>query len=510
MARFLIFLALVLGLGWAFAWLADRPGDLVLTFSGMRYELSLTTALAGFLAAVAIIMIVWWTVRTLLDSPQLVRRWFRARRRDRGYQALSTGLIAAGAGNAAMARKLSERAAGFISGDQEPLLPYLDAQVALLEGRNDDARSAFETMSASEETRALGLRGLYLEAERLGDSVAARHHAEKALETSPLLGWASDAVLAGRTRDGDFDKALALLDERKRLKNTGTADPARLRAVLLTAKAMAALDHDPTGARNAAIEANKLAPELVPAAVTAAKALFRNDELKKGVRILEAAWKAGPHPDIADAYVHARSGDSAQDRLARAQALDRLTPGHPEALMALAQAQHGASEHAKARKTIEALLKSAPRESAWLLLADIEEAETGNQGRVREWLQRAVKAPRDAAWMADGQTSPRWLPFSPISNRIDAFTWAAPAPLIGSAEAVIDADALGLILQPASEASPVPPVAEAPQSVVTANAAADAPAETSPPDAESVLRHAGFDAGPTPNPAKTKPGFRLF
>ena len=63
-------------------------------------------------------------------SPHSVRRYFRARTRDRGYQALSTGLIAAGAGNAALARKMSARARGLLRADQEPLILVLDAQAA--------------------------------------------------------------------------------------------------------------------------------------------------------------------------------------------------------------------------------------------------------------------------------------------------------------------------------------------------------------------------------------------
>lgn len=501
MIRFLVFLALVLGIGWAFAWLADRPGDLVLTFGGMRYALSLTTALAGFLAAVVTIMLGWWIIRTALDSPQIVRRFFRARRRDRGYQALSTGLIAAGAGNAAAARQLSQRAASFLSADQEPLIQYLDAQVALLDGKRDDARKVFEGMLAGGETRVLGLRGLFLEAERAGDRVAARHYAEKALESAPALDWAADAALAGRTRDGDWDKALTLVEERRRLKTADKATLNRQRAVLLTAKAIAALEGAPADARAAALEANKLAPDLVPAAVIAARSLFRLDELRKGAKILEAAWKVSPHPEIADAYVHARSGDSAADRLARARELEKLAPGHAESLMAVAQAELAAGEHQAARRHAEALLKTDPRESAWLLLADIEEAETGHQGRVREWLQRAVKAPRDPAWVADGQPFERWLPFSPVSGRIDAFEWKAPAALLAGAE--IDAETMARVA-----------VAEAPSVIETTPP--PALAESGPViDAETVVRSAGYgDAGADsqaqPEDSRSKTGFRLF
>jgi HemY protein len=521
MIRFLFFIALVLGLGWAFAWVADRPGDLVLTLSGMRYEVSLTTALAAFIAAVVLVMLTWFIIRTTLDSPQIVRRFFRARRRDRGYQALSTGLIAAGAGNAAAARQLSVRAHGFLSADQEPLIHYLDAQVALLEGKGAEARQVFETMLASGETRALGLRGLFLEAERAGDPVAARHYAERALETAPALEWAGDAVLAARTREGDWDKALALVEERRRRKGADKAAAQRHRAVLLTAKAISNLDTHPAEAKAAALEAAKLAPDFVPAVSVAARSLFKADDLRKGSKLIETAWKTSPHPELADAYLHARLGDSAQDRLKRARELEKLAPGHVERLMALAQAELAAGEFTIARRHVEAILKTEPRESAWLLLADIEEAETGHEGRVREWLQRAVKAPRDPAWMADGHVSDRWLPFSPVTGRLDAFEWKTPVMMLANGAPEIDADTLARVVT--AEPVPTPAPAIAPAALIDSTDAAPAkdagkdveavlPVEPEPIDAESVVRNAGFGNG-GPDSAenrKAKGGFRLF
>ncbi|MGO7998132.1 hypothetical protein ACC734_37810, partial [Rhizobium ruizarguesonis] len=74
----------------------------------------------------------------------------------------------------------------------------------------------------------------------------------------------------------------------------------------------------------------------------------------------------------------------------------------------------------------EAAARMQPREAAYLLLADIEEAETGDQGRVRHWLAQALKAPRDPAWVAEGFVSDKWLPVSPVTGRLDAFEWKAP------------------------------------------------------------------------------------
>jgi HemY protein len=201
--------------------------------------------------------------------------------------------------------------------------------------------------------------------------------------------------------------------------------------VLLTAKAEALLDTDAAAARAAAVEANRLRPDFAPAAVAAAKALFRHKDVRKGSKILEAAWKAEPHPEIAELYTHARPGDAVQDRLNRAKKLQDMAKNNAESAMAVARAALDAQDFATARREAEAAIRIDRREGAHLLLADIEEAETGDQGKVRQLLSKAVRAPRDPAWVADGVVSERWAPVSPVTGRLDAFEWRAPAERLG-------------------------------------------------------------------------------
>ncbi|MEZ2129883.1 MULTISPECIES: heme biosynthesis protein HemY [unclassified Sinorhizobium] len=426
MIKLVIFALLVLILGYGFSWLADRPGDLSLIWEGRLYETKLIVAASALIALIAVVMVLWWLIRLVWTSPHSVTRYFRARKRDRGYQALSTGLIAAGAGNAVLARKMAARTRGLISVDQEPLIHLLEVQAALIEGRNDEARAKFEQMANDPETRELGLRGLYLEAKRLGANEAARQYAEKAADNAPYLPWAAQATLEYRCQAGRWDDAIRLLDQQKVARVVEKEEAGRLRAVLLTARAEGKLEADPAGARDDALAALKLSADFVPAALIAAKALFREDKIRKAATILEQVWKIEPHPEIGQTYVRARSGDSALDRLKRAERLAALKPNNVESLIVVAQAALDAQDFAKARRKAEAAARMEPREGIFLLLADIEEAETGDQGRVRHWLAQAVKAPRDPAWVADGFVSDRWLPASPVTGRLDAFEWKAP------------------------------------------------------------------------------------
>jgi HemY protein len=445
MIRILFFLVPVFVLGFAFAWLADRPGDLTMTFGGYQMQVSLLVAAILITAVVAAAMILWWLVKSIVTSPHTISRHFRTRRRDRGYEALSMGMIAAGAGDPALARRKKKEALKLLSSDREPLVHLLDAQASLLEGDHPGARQKFEAMLDKPEMKLLGLRGLYLEAERVGDRQAARHYAERAVETAPQLAWASGAALEEKSEAGEWDAALRLVDTQKSTQQIDRETAERRKAVLLTAKATELLDAEPVQAKNAALEAHRLAPDLVPAAIVAAKALFRLDDLRKGAKILEAGWKRNAHPEIADAYVNARLGDSTLDRLTRAKKLQALKQNNPESALAVARAALAAGDYKLARAQAEAAIRQEPREGAYLLLADIEEAETGDQGRVRQWLGKAVRAPRDPVWIADGYVSDRWAPLSPVTGRLDAFEWRAPVERLGQ---VIEAGDEALAIKP--------------------------------------------------------------
>lgn len=509
MIRLLLYVVLVLLLGFGFAWLADRPGDLVITWQGRQIEMSLMVAVAAIVSLIAIILIGWWLIRSILTSPQVVTRYFRARKRDRGYQALSTGLIAAGAGDAATARKMTQRTMGLLRADQEPLIHLLDAQAALIEGKNDEARSKFEAMVDDPETRELGLRGLYLEARRQGATEAAQHYAEQAAEHSPQLPWAAEAALGFRSADGAWDDAIRLLEKQRVARVMDKAEADRKKAVLLTARGLEKIENgDVAGARADCVEANRLAGDLVPAGVGAAQALFRENSLRKGSRILEKLWKSNPHPDVAESYIRARPGDSTHDRLKRAQKLESQKRNHVESLYAVARAALDAQEYALAREKAEAAARIGAREGIYLLLADIEEAETGDQGRVRHWLAQAVRAPRDPAWTADGYVSEHWAPVSPVSGRLDAFEWKVPVEQI--AGPVEEGEALRASAERAIETLPPVLVHEAPtteveaEPIVFANVEEPSEAETPIDDAAAIDAKPEVARDPEPEPEPEK------
>jgi HemY protein len=425
MIRVLIYVALVFLLAIGFAWLAERPGDVAITWQGYEVRTSLAIAAAGAALVFVAIAVVWAIVRAVIRTPQAVGHFFGARRRDRGYRALSRGMIAVGAGDARAARRAAQESVVLLG--KEPLVLLLAAQAAQIGGDSAAARKAFEALSEAADTKVLGLHGLFVEARRQGEHAAARHFAEEAALIAPATGWAGSALFEYQCKAGDWQGALATLSANADAKIVDRDKARRLRAVLLTARAMELEPGHPDEARTLAVEAHRLAPDLVPAAVTAARLSTRAGEIGRATRLLEAAWKTSPHPEIAEAYAAVRPGDSARDRLKRVRRLQDLRANHPEGAMAVARAAIDARDWQAARSALGGLMRAEPTERVCLMMAEIEEGEHGDQGRVRSWLRRALSARRDPAWTADGRVFEAWAPVSPLSGRVDAFEWRVVA-----------------------------------------------------------------------------------
>jgi HemY protein len=487
MIRIIIFLLAVGAIALGIAWLADRPGEITVVWMGWRIETSVMVAVFAIATVTALLLFFWSVFRAIVRAPDLLALFMRSRRGAKGYQAISRGLIAIGSGDTHAARKFAQDARRLAPG--EPLALLLSAQSAQLSGDRPAAEHAFTEMARRTDTKLLGLRGLFVEAQRRDDRAAARVYAEEAAKTAPSPGWAGRAVLEFRCAAGDWTGALAALDKNMR---SGLIDrPAyrRQRAVLLTARALAAEETDSEAASSLVQEAVDLEPTLIPAAALGGRLLAEAGNLRKAARIIEKAWKANPHPDLADAYTHLRFGDSARDRLTRAESLAQKAPGNVESALMVARAALDAREFDRARAALAPLL-AKPTQRVTLLMAEIEQVEHGDDGRAREWMARAVHAARDPAWTADGLVSERWLPVSPITGQLDAFQWkVALAELAGPA-------------MDASAQAPLPPVViEAPPSSKPAPTESPAETKSAEPVAESTpepVKMARADAAAKP------------
>lgn len=497
MLKLILFFLLAAVIAWVGAWLADHPGNVVIDWLDWRIETSFSVLFVAALMLCAAAILLFEAGRWLFGLPRRVReRRARTRILD-GYRALTTGLVAAAAGDPAAARHFAKRA-GRLLGDSEPSLHLLEAQRAQLEGDEEQALRQFQAMLKISETELLGLRGLLAHAIKAGDYADALELARRAYRRNPTTPWVLVTLFDLLTRLGEWQEALQVLIQMADLKLVPREVARRRRAILYM---MLAEEAERSERRDEALRhlkrAFQLAPGFAPIAVRLARFAVATGRPRLARRVLERCWKIEAHPDVARAYLQLFSNRPTAEQLRAAQRLRTLKPFEPLAHVVVAEVEMAAGSFEAARRALIRAEQLAPSSRVFLARAELEQLAGATEDTVRAWRARAEQAPPDRAWVCEdtGEVFSEWRPFG-ASGRFDAVLWTMPPRVarLAAGEAPPFFIAHREPTQRTSVVAASEPSPPAPSPLVKATTASRSTAERAAPEAEAAA---------TPQPAKS-------
>lgn len=442
MIRTLRYFVSIAVLAAAAAWLADQPGSVSMVWGSYIIDTSVAV-LAIAVGAVAVLTAL--TYRTWLfvrRTPATIRGAWKNRRQDRGYRALTKGMVAVAAGDGDEARRQARRAEELLN--EPPLTMLLSAQAAQLNGDDRAAERFFRAMTDNTETEFLGLRGLLNQAMKRGDRDEAIAISRRAHRLNSNSDWVSESLFELQVQASQWLDAHVTVKEAVRNKHLIATDGKRRQAVLTYQMSLDAVrDGDKDRALEYARDALKLAPDFVPAGISVAATLIGIGKNRKAATMIERIWTRSPHPDMVALYLQAVGAD---DSLARTKAVEKLraaNPDHIEGDLAVAGEALAANLWGKARDHLTAAGGDNPPARVCRLLAELEEAEHGDLAKARQWLVRASMADPDPAWVCDncGHTVTDWSASCGNCEAFDRYVWRTPPhvmrQVIGQAKSVL-------------------------------------------------------------------------
>ena len=200
-------------------------------------------------------------------------------------------------------------------------------------------------------------------------------------------------------------------------------------AVLALSEAKVVIDEGSSiEAREAAIEANRLSPDLIPAAVMAARGYIEAGKPRYALRVIKKAWEARPHPDLAAAFAAIAPDETPAERLKRFKQLTRLHPENRETKLLLAELNIASEDFPQARRELGDLVENDPDSRVLTIMAAIERGEGASDAVVKGWLARALSAPRGPQWVCDNCHSihAEWVPVCDNCGALDTLSWKSP------------------------------------------------------------------------------------
>ncbi len=423
--------ALTLGVGM----LAETGGGVRITFGQTEFNLD---PLRAVIAAIVLVLAIWIglkllsllvaTLRFINGDETAISRYFDRNRERKGYEALAEGMTALAVGEGRLAMSKAAKAEKYLA--RPELTNLITAQAAEITGDRAKAEEVYKRLLQDDRTRFVGVRGIMKQKLEDGDTETAMKLAEKAFALKPNHSETGDVLLRLQAENEDWKGARITLAEKKRQGVLPRDVHKRRDAVLALSEARDVFrDGSTVEAREAAIEANRLSPDLIPAAVMAAQAYITAGKNRQATRVLKKAWAARPHPDLAAAFASIMPDEDPKARIKRFAALVKPNPEHSETRMLNAELQIAAGEYAAARTALGDLLETEPTARSLSIMAAIERGEGSDDAVVRGWLTKAVSASRGPQWVCGNCQTVHsiWAPICNNCSGFDTLSWTVPA-----------------------------------------------------------------------------------
>jgi HemY protein len=415
--------------------LSQIQGEVLITFAGLEMRLGPLELAFGLVGMVVLTWIMFKLLGMLVaflkflnGDETAVSRYFTRNRVERGYQALTEGMMAVASGEGHLALAKAAKAEKLL--DKPELTTLLIAQAAEVAGDQKKAEAAYKLLLTEDRTRFVGIRGLMQQKLAAGDTNTALKLAQKAFELKPKHEATQDTLLKLQADSGDWTGARATLAAKAKSGGLPKDVLRRRDAVLALSEAKDLITEDTSiDVQEAAIAANKQSPDLIPAAVMAARAHIAKGKPKLAARVLTKAWSAKPHPDLAAAFAEIAPDETPAQRLKRFSALTKVNSTDPETQMLLAELHIAAEDFPAARRALGTRPEDAPTARVLTLMAAIERGSGAEDQVVRGWLTKALVAPRGPQWICDKCQSihAEWEPVCQSCGSFDTLSWKAPA-----------------------------------------------------------------------------------
>lgn len=429
--KILLFVGVIVAITWGLGMLLETSGGVRVsvantefTFTPLMTILGLVAMLAAFWVLLKIIGLLSATFHFLNGDETAISRYFTRNRERKGFEALADGLMAVASGEGRTAMAKAAKAEKYLA--RPELTNLLAAQAAETAGDSKKAQEVYKRLLTDERTRFVGVRGIMKQKLAEGDTDTALKLAEKAFALKPKHEDTQDVLLSLQAKSEDWTGARKTLNAKLKHGSLPRDVHRRRDAVLALSEAKdVMLEGSSIEARETAIEANRLSPDLIPAAVLAARGYIEQGKPKYAARVIKKAWGAQPHPDLAAVFAEIDPDETPEARIKRFNALTRVSPEHAETKMLLAELNIAAEDFPAARRAIGDLVETAPTARVLTIMAAVERGEGADDAVVRGWLTRALSAPRGPQWVCEKcqNVHAHWAPTCAGCGSLDTLSW---------------------------------------------------------------------------------------
>ena len=425
--KFLIIIAVLAGV-------ISLSGTVIIDLFEYTVTVPTNIFILGLLVVIIILGFIYKILQSVFSLPQIFSKHREETRHQKGYSALTRGLVAIAAGDSKQATYYARRAGNMLpksKGKQQPLHLLLEAQAARLRGEDAVAQNRFKALMQDNDASFLGIRGLLKSALDQGNNHLALQYANDAAKLHPNQIWIIQTQYHLLIENKMWDDVLKTA---KTAKKTNAFEEEKIIsdqiAIYLMWFDQAINDKDFGTAERHLKSAMKLDKYFVPTITRAAKYYISLDKHKKATSLIKNCWAKSPHPDLAKIWFDL-APDTQKYPLKRSkwfEILADINPNHIESHILLARGAMDMSLWGEAKASLIQADKIYPSAQIYRLMAVVEQNSNHNDDSIHLLLEKSSEALPEKCWVCTrtGIIYDQWLAIAPPHESFNTIIWQCP------------------------------------------------------------------------------------
>ena len=347
------------------------------------------------------------------------------KKREIGYNSFVNGMIALSGRDFKKAISESKKVSNFLK-NTSSLNLLLKSEIFKIEKKYDELNLVYQEMTKNKNTENLAFRGMMEQYLRAQDYHHAFIYGEKLFRNNPYIEKIYDALIQIISKTKNWQELLSITDKAftKKIINIKILQENKSIAYFEIAKIKQFSEI------NLSIEymdkALNLRKSFPPYIKFYIKLLIQNKNYEKARKFVKKSWKENPHREYRTVIIELAKHLNV-NLFDFTKEITKQNLQSEESKLFLVEVSIIAQKWEIARNQIQELLDVKPKKEVCLLMAKIEEGDTGDIQKINSWSLRANNGQNNKVWvcMISNQFQDEWSSVS-HAGHFNSLEWKQP------------------------------------------------------------------------------------
>ena len=415
-----IFITLTLT-GFITIWFKKDPGTISIIWQGWLIESSIPIISTLILLLFSIILLLFFVSKRIIFFPKSLNKSLNNRRKIKADTAIIKGFAAKNMGEIRLARNYSNQAK-FLN--NTPLKLLLDSEINNYYGNNAKSIELHKNMLKHPETLLMSIKKVttqHINNKDIKNAIKTINMSPKSKYTPKWFFYAS---LQLNILDNNWGQVTNCIKNINKYTDTNKDSIKLIKSKIFLHKALEYNKNTDKILESKDIDTSlKFDPSFAPAIVLKARLLYKKDK-ELGLAYIQKSWKKYSHPDISNYLINILHNEPRHKSLKIIKALiilDNDTYNNAALVKAALQIE----AWPLARQAISLIPEKYWTKSIYLMMADLDKKEHGDNNKYKYWLEKSQNAILDFSWgcTSCSYISGKWVLICPKCSSLDSIHW---------------------------------------------------------------------------------------